>query len=1177
MRGERDHTLHERSHVFFRALLARPVLLLTLFASILIVGAISLARIPVQMMPDGITEPGLQLWISNPGASALENEEQVARILEEDMRSLPRIEDIETSARADTVMMWVRFKSDTDMNFAKAEVRDRIERARPKLPSSVRDIGVWSWSQSNMPVMFFALLHPGDSKRTDFLVDEVIKRRLEAVDGVGRLEIWGTLADSRRILLDEEKVKAARLDIGRLIRRLSADNFAEPLGEVEDGGKRILLRADMRFQDSAEIERYPIGGGLTIGDVGRVEDVKSVRERLFRIDGRYGYFGEVQKDGQANAVETAKRLKAAIEDLEKDPVLGGEFQFLVLFNQGEFIETSLSSLTRTAWEGGAYAVLILFLFLWRARLTLLVAVSIPISALMAISWIYFAGGSFNVLTMTGITLAMGMLVDNSIVVIENITRLRALGRPPLEACVEGTGEVALPVLLSTLTTVVVFLPLIFMSENPRLRIMFGELGLPLCISLLASLLAALVFLPAQARSSLGPRAPLVERWARRLAPVSAIPARLLMHGMALVAVPIRLGLAGLAALERAVLGLLVPMRYVVALAAVLGAGFVISRHVGILGLTRAVAPFELGPGVGTAATIQTLVGLGVAALTLAAVAMFAWPRWRHRLALRVPAPQRVVQNRTSIVALLVDTNRALVTWSLERRLAASGCALLALISIAIPMTNMKVAAFGSDNQASRINFWVELEENFTLAEAETEMIRYEDFLGTKRAEYGFDRIGTRFDNTGGRVSLFWNTPPPRTKLEEVKRDLDRALPRIAGHALQFLDDEGGDRESRTVVTFRIKGPNSEELSRIGAEAVKILETVPGLLDLRSPLGDAPPVVRVEMQSDVAQRLGVTARNALDNISWALRGMQLPSFQEPGREIPLIIEYDEQEVAGLSTLRDLDVYTGESIVPLSSFADLEFDRAARSIERHNGEASFTIQARVDSPAMQKEVADRGKLALSVIDFPRGYGLADEDLASFRQEEEMGDIWSALALSIVLVFLLMGILFESFLLPVSVLFTIPFAVVGSYWTLFLTGTAMDSVGWIGVIILVGVVVNNGIVLVDCIHGLRRTGMERTGAVVEACGQRVRPILMTALTSVIGLLPMAISEPQGEGIDYRALATCVAGGLSVSTVFTLWVVPLAYTLIEDTSRALSGRIAASVRPPRLRRSSATVPHGS
>jgi HAE1 family hydrophobic/amphiphilic exporter-1 len=418
------------------------------------------------------------------------------------------------------------------------------------------------------------------------------------------------------------------------------------------------------------------------------------------------------------------------------------------------------------------------------------------------------------------------------------------------------------------------------------------------------------------------------------------------------------------------------------------------------------------------------------------------------------------------------------------------------------------------------------------------------------------------------MSLYWEKPQSSAHVQSVRRDLEKTLPRLAGHTLQFLDDEGGDEQNMDVVTFRLRGPDSEVLSQHGERAVAILETIPGLSDLRSPLSDAPPVVRVQMQPDLAQRMGVSARTALENISWALRGAQLPSYQEPGREVPLIIEYDTTSVAGLSTLRDLNVFNGESPVPLSSFADLSFDRMSRSIQRNDGEASFTIQARVANPSLQKDVARRGRLALQALDLPRGYSIAEEDMADRRQEQEMRDIQAALALSVVLVFLLMGILFESFLLPVSVLFTIPFAIVGSYWTLFLTGTAMDSVGWIGVIILVGVVVNNGIVLVDCIHGLRRAGLDRATAVIEGCGQRVRPILMTALTSICALFPLAITEPAGQSIDYRALATCVAGGLAFSTVFTLWVVPLAYTLIDDGARAASAQFTWSLRPWRRRR---------
>jgi len=1150
---------HGRLH---RALLGRPVLLLVLFACVFVIGGIAMRDIPLQMMPDGFSEPGLQLWVSNPGAGAAENEEQVTQPIEEELRTLPGIEHIESSTRQDSVMAWVQFRADIDMDLAKAEVRDRIERARPKLPTTVQEIGIFSWDQGSMPIAFIAVLHEGDSPRTDFLLDEVVQRRIEAVDGVGKVEVWGTLDDSLRILLDEDRVIAAGLDLGALIRRLSSDNFAQPLGEVDDGGRRILLRSDMRFTSLGEIADYPIGGGLRIRDVGTVEMVKSVRQQLSRIDGRYSYFAQVDKDGQSNAVDTSRRLRAALKALEQDPELEGHFRFIVLFDQGEFIENSLSSLTETAIVGGLLAVAILFLFLWRVRLTLLVALSIPFSTLVAIAFGYFTGGSFNVLTMMGITLAMGMLVDNSIVVIENIMRVRQLGRSIPEACAEGAGEVGLAVFLSTLTTVVVFAPLMFLGENPQFRLIFGEIGKPLCISLVASLLAALVFLPVQVRSAMGPRPAAVEALATRLAPLAAMPAR----GLAWLVGGLRgVGRLGLVFLSR-VLGVLVrvlaPVRWLLA------AGFL------ALGVWRARAalpafqqamalqPFEVTPG-GVFLPMSAMVMPIVAALVGAAVCLFFLPRARRRLPDWKPSTGSAIPPGNSIIDFVVDANRALVSWSLRRRLAAVGLATLALFSIVIPATNMKVASFGQDQDASRLNFWVQLEENFTLSEAEQELIRYEDAVNAKRAEWGFSRVLTRFNHQGGRLSLFWETPPTQSSMERVRREVREVLPRLAGHKLQFVDDEGPGSNDKTVVTFRLVGPDSEVLESIGTQALSLLEDVHGLSDLRSPLSAAPPQVRLQFDTDVAQQLGVTAQQALQNVSWALRGMQLPRYQEPGREVPFLIEYDDTEIAGLGTLRDLNVYTTEGTVPLSAFADLQFGRGQRTIGRTDGQASFTIQAKVDSPARQTELSQAGRRALTALDLPRGYALSDESMVDFRIDEEMQDIWGALALSVVLVFLLMGILFESFILPVSVLFTIPFAVVGAYWTLWLTGTAMDSVGWIGIIVLVGVVVNNGIVLVARIAQLRDLGVDRTLAVVQACAQRVRPILMTALTSVIGLIPMALSEPRGEGIDYRALATCVAGGLTASTVFTLWVVPLAYTLVDDVSRMVRTQAAWAFRP--------------
>ena len=223
---------HARDSGFFAALVRRPVMLLTLCLTLVVIGIVTWVRIPVQMMPDGIVEPELQVFVQNIGASAPENEEQVARVLEEELRTIQGIQNIDARVRGDSVGLGVGFQATTDMNLAKAEVRDRVERARAKLPRTVSQISIWSFSESDMPVMFFALMHPGDSPRTDFLIKEVIQRRLEAVDGVGAVDMWGLLDDSRRILLDEQKVKAARLDLGALIGRLANDNFALPMGEI---------------------------------------------------------------------------------------------------------------------------------------------------------------------------------------------------------------------------------------------------------------------------------------------------------------------------------------------------------------------------------------------------------------------------------------------------------------------------------------------------------------------------------------------------------------------------------------------------------------------------------------------------------------------------------------------------------------------------------------------------------------------------------------------------------------------------------------------------------------------------------------------------------------------------------------------------------------------------------
>jgi multidrug efflux pump subunit AcrB len=737
-------------------------------------------------------------------------------------------------------------------------------------------------------------------------------------------------------------------------------------------------------------------------------------------------------------------------------------------------------------------------------------------------------------------------------VIENIARLHAEGRPPLAAAAEGVRDVGLAVSLATLTTVVVFLPLIFMAGDPMLRLMFGALGFPLCLALLFSLMVALVFLPVATARILGARPAPAERVAGALQPIAAFPARL---ASALLLAGRRLGYAALRgahAVERGLLALLAPARLLVAAVFVGLLAWRLAGYARTSALLRPLAEFGVSPAGPDAGP-----GLWLpAALVGAGLALFGLRAWRRRPAAAPDAPRATGWRADSVIDLFVESNGRLLAWTMRHRVLACVLAAFAVMSMRFPMANMTMTSFGEDESHARIDVRVDLEDNFTLGEASREMERYEDLLGEHKLELGFDHVSCRFDRRGGRLSLYWDEAQDPAEMSRVRRRMRELMPEIPGHELRYYDEEQIDTKSRAMVAFELRGPDSDVLARLGEEAIARLEKVPGLTGVSSPLEDAPERVHVQLDGDQAWQLGVTADVALQNIAWALRGAPLPRYQEADREIPFYIEYDSEQAAGLDTLRELDVFTIGGAVPLASFARLEFRQGPSSIVRRNGQTTFTLRGRVDDANRQKEVSDAGYAALRELELPRGYSIGDEDLVSTRQQEEMAELMKALGLSIVLVFLLMGILFESVLLPFSVLFTIPFAVMGAIWTLYLTGTVMDSVGWIGIIILVGVVVNNGIVLIDRIHRLRGEGLDRDAAVVEGGRNRVRPILMTAMTTIFGLLPMSLAAPPSEGIDYRALATCVAGGLAVSTFFTLWVVPLAYTLFDDLGGAVRRR---------------------
>jgi multidrug efflux pump subunit AcrB len=1154
---------------FFAGAVARPVALLVIFVTLIVVGIISYRRIPLQLMPSNFSEPSINIFISNPGSTARENEEFIAQPVEEQLRTLIGIESTDSYSDEGNVQFRVDFQSHVDMDLARAEVRDRLERARPSMPSTAEAAGMWSESASSLPLSFFVISVAGDPLRRDYLIDKVIKPRLEAVQGIGRVDVWGTQDDSVRILLDEDKVIASQLNIGQIITRLSQDNFALPLGEVKDGGREIIMRSDMRFSSLEEIANFPITEDLRLKDIAVVSNVKESTSQSAIMNGSHAFYGMATKDSQANVVACSNAFKEALKSFENDLATGGDVSVTPIFIQGDIIEGAMDQMKNTAVWGGLLAVVVLFVFLRRVRLTLCVAASIPVSALLAITHAYFTGSSFNLLTMTGITLATGMLVDNAVVVVENIVRLRASGEHRLSAAAYGTRQIMLAVTCATLTTIVVFMPLIFMTENPMMRVIMGNLGIPLSMSLFASLVIATIFLPVIAARILGKESAELGRLERIFNAVSRVPVR----GIAYLAGAARYGwhimlqvlhatnMLATVTLYYARWVLVPALVWVITVTAASMAGQAEAGE-----FTRSLKEF----GLKLSMDPKSFQG-GVIVFALVAILIMVFPiniLNRHRKQFSAPArPSALVPVGNSLVDMLIQINQALVSWALKHRLMACGVAILCFATISIPIGITALGSSGGGDRDNDADFRVVFEADFTKEEAETEVMRYADFMEAKQLELDSERWIARFDETGAQFQIYFKRDLPNNAVTAIESDLKDELPSFPGHRLVFYEENASSSKTDAVARFQMTGPDSRELERLGALAQEILERVPGLEQVTSPLARAPEMVEVKVDRELAMGMGVTSQSIQNSISWTLGGFPLSRYHDEGREVPLLIEFDGTESAGLSSLRDLAVNGDEGAVPLSTFAEMSFTRASRRIYRHNGQTSFTIEAQVADPLKVIGITEGAYRALDQLELPRGFAWDRSESALNRTQDEMGELYRALAFALLLVFLLMAFLFESLALPFSVLFSVPFAILGAQWILLITGTPFDFLGIIGYIILAGVVVNNGIVLVDRIHILRGS-MTRSEAVLLGCKQRVRPVLMTALTTISGLLPMAITEPASQSVfDYRSLAMIVAGGLAVSTFFTLWVVPLAYTLLDDLRNFAMGWAGWVLRPLRTK----------
>ena len=1027
-----------------RISVSRPVTVLMALLAIFLLGAVAFLRLPVQLMPAGFDPAHLSIRVPYPAANPTEVEELIVLPLEEALYTIRGLQSVNCRASADSGRCWVGFQPFVDMEETYNAVADRVERLKAtSWPDDVEQVRIRRHNPESQPVVNIGISLPPGMDDPHWVLTNKVVHRLERVTGVAQVDLEGVREKQIFIEPDRDAMASHKVSPRDLSRSLSRANFAMASGDVDDGGRKLLVRSVARFTSLKQVENLPIReDGLRLKDIAVVRYDHPEEDRVSRLDGGQAASVEIFKESEANTVAVSRAVEAELDRLFRDePLLVGAGGYTILFDQGEVIQNSIQQLRDTGIIGAIFAVLILYVFLRRIRVTLLITLSIPLSLLVCLIVMYFAGATINLITMMGMLICAGMLVDNAVVVVENIDRLRREGRPVREAALAGASEMALALTMATVTTMVVFLPMIIMSEAGMMRWFLVKLSLPVVVAILASLVVALLFLPLAASLLLRSEA---EREHERPGLIARLANRF--------------------------------------------------YH-------RVMDPL-------------------------------------HRFYVRI---LELTLRFRGVTVLLVLATLGVSVW---------------------PYQQVEVEIQGRHQRGGRqVRFWFNLPSSYGMEQSDGWFRKVEASFEAKRDDLAIRHLQTRFWRNRGMVRvLLKDVTETDITVEEVIETLSAVAPTAPGVKMFVNWQRGSGEDASLNVTLR--GEDTPTLAGLAEEAERRLRILPGLTSVEPDLEEAQEELRIRIDRERALQYGVAPEVVSGTIASALRGQRLPRYRTGEKEIEMRVQYSEEDRRGVGNLSALELRSASGVrIPLDAVADLSIARGFGDIRREDRRTSLNIKLNTtwtSVAGLQEEVSR----VMNDMELPRGYSW---DFGSARRWEQQDNtnMLFGLLLAMVFIYLIMGFLFESTLLPFSVMPSIVLSWVGVYWLLWATGSKLDMMAAIGLILLAGVVVNNGIVLVDLINRLRSSGMSRHEAILEAGRLRFRPILMTALTTIMGMLPMAFGKGDFVGIPYSGLGRTFVGGLASSTTLTLVVVPLFYTLLDDAGVQLKRLVGARQRP--------------
>lgn len=996
--------------------LRRPVTLAMALASVVLLGTISIVKLPLDFLPH-VEFPFIAVYIPYQGGIPAENEREIVRPVEEVLATLGGVREIFSYSDAGEVQVGVTFEWGRDVNLLRMEVKEKIDQIRGELPPDIQQIFLLTFNTNDIPIIEGRIAAKGrDLSESWDLIDQKIIAPLERIPGVGRVNIDGVLPTQASVYLRFDKIMEHDVDVTHLFQELEAANVELTVGRVTDKGLRYDMRTVSGLNGVEDLKELPIDQrGLRLGDVAEVLYGAPALSygRILNEEPAIAFW--VQKASGYNTVDVCRAVEAELERINQDPSLAGINSFS-FFNQADQITDSLRSLLQGGLFGSILAIAILYVFLRRVGMTLVVSIAIPISILGTCIFMYLSGSSLNILTMMGLMLGVGMLVDNAVVVLESIHRRQHHGAKPVAAAVRGTREVGRAIVASTLTTVIVFAPIV-VSKADEMTVWLSEVGVTISVTLLISLLVSLTVIP----------------------------------------------------------------------------------------------------------TLSIRLTAGGSKSDLTDSRWLIWLRGQYLKILRWTAIKHPLTTALVIVPLV-----------------------LVFTMVAMKITNFQPDSEG-DQGIRRESLYIgfHFSDQVDKYASKDYVLKASEYLEDRREELGLRDIYSWYGADGAAVTLFFDEGVITQEFfAEVREDLRENLPVQAGLEYRFGGDDGQDSGAKTF-SVTLSGEETEFLQDFAEEAKRRLAMVDGIEDLSSDSERGKSEIQIKVDPVQAGRFGITPSTISQIMSLTYRGVMLPRLQTGDKEIDMVVSLypDDQE-----SLENLSLLTVGSVdgqpVQLAQVADFQFGRSPERIFRRDQRSGISISGTWNGEKLDDALREI-RPVMDSLDLPFGYSwnFGSSIIRAQQQQSEMG---ANMLLALACVFFVMASLFESLLYPMVVMGTVPFASLGVFWLMMVTGTPFNIMAMIGMVILIGIVVNNGIVLVDHINGRRKVGLSLDNAIMEGCSDRLRPILMTAGTTILGLLPLAVFHGAHVGdAEYYPMARAISGGLASSTLLTLLVMPTYYRL--------------------------------